>query len=185
MELTRLLESAQAGDAAARDQVFQLTYDELHALAHAQLRRRAGGRDQTLNTTALIHEAYIKLGADGLKNVTERAHFYSLAARAMRQVIVSYFRRRQAEKRGAGEHPLQLAEDQVPGEQRSDTLLAIDEALHGLSAMDPRLASIVEWRFFCGLRETEIAELLGVSDRTVRTEWRKAKAWLGKALEGA
>lgn len=182
MDLTRLLRDAH-GDPDARDRAFELAYDELRELARAQLRRRSGG-DLTLNTTALVHEAYLKLGADALDQVEERAHFYSLAARAMRQVVVDAFRRRSSAKRGGGMAGIELVEDRIPAEMRGEELLAIDDALTSLADLDPRMARIVEWRFFCGLGVGEIAGLLGVTERTVYTEWQKARAWLGREIEG-
>ena len=174
-DVTLLLQAVRAGDARAFERVWVLLYDELRALARRQLRREGDG--QTLQATALVHEAYLKLasGADA----KDRTHLIGIAARAMRQVLVDEARRRQASKRGGGwaRTTLSGAADVLGVDP--EQLLALDAALNKLEA---RQRQIVEWRYFGGLEESEIAELLGVSDRTVRREWVKARAWLYREL---
>lgn len=191
-QVTALLLAARDGEASAYDRVFPIIYDQLRAMARAQLRRdgraRAGGH--TLSTTALVHEAWFKLADPARLGARDRAHFLAVAARAMRQVLVESARRFRAEKRGSGAVPLALDDALVgdtPGgaiavEQRADALVALDEALHRLSALDARLARVVELRFFGGLTEDEAAEALGITARTVRRDWVKARAWLHAEL---
>ena len=178
-EVTQLLIEVQRGDQAALDALYGSVYGELHALAHAQLRRRPGA---TLNTTALVHEAYLKLCDQDSLGVRDRAHFFALSARVMRNILVDHFRRRRAGKRGGDRRPLPLHDGQVPVALRGDVLLALDEALERLAQLDERLARVVEYKFFGGMTEDEIAAVLGLSGRTVRSDWRKARAWLARAL---
>jgi RNA polymerase sigma factor (TIGR02999 family) len=176
----RLLQEAQRGDDGAIAALFEHLYPELRALAHHQLRRHAD--TGTLGTTALIHEAYIKLCDHQRLSVRDRAHFFALSARVMRQILVDYFRAASALKRGAGLNPEPLEEGRIPLEDRGRTLLALHEALERLAAVDARLARVVEYRFFGGMTQEEIGGVLDVSPRTVRNDWRKAKAWLGHEL---
>jgi RNA polymerase sigma factor (TIGR02999 family) len=151
-------------------------YEVLHDLAHRQLRRSSGA---TLNTTALVHEAWIKLARGASGEFESRGHFLAVAAMAMRQVIVDYGRRRQAQRRGGGRAPVtESALSRVGVGANIEELLAIDAALDKLAALDERLAKVVEFRLFAGLEEEEIAEALGVHVRTVRRDWRKARAFL-------
>jgi RNA polymerase sigma factor (TIGR02999 family) len=176
-EVTRLLEAAVAGDSAALDRLMPLLYEDLRRVAHRQLDREGGGH--TLQTTALIHEAYLKLAAGGSVGATSRAHFLALAARAMRQVLVDYARRRKAAKRGGGVISVTLGDQAQPSDASAEDLLALDEALEQL---DPRQRQVIECRFFGGMEEKDIAAALGVSERTVRRDWVKARAWLYKSL---
>jgi RNA polymerase sigma factor (TIGR02999 family) len=154
-----------------------LVYDELHAMARRHMR---GERpDHTLQTTALIHEAYLKLASGGAMSATSRAHFLAIAARAMRQVLVDYARRRKATKRGGGVISVTLGDEAGPADTSADDLLALDDALKEL---DPRQRQVIECRFFGGMEEKDIAEVLGVSERTVRRDWVKARAWLYRSL---
>ena len=183
-EITALLVELSEGRRDAMDRLMPLVYDELKLIAHAQL---AGERDgHTLDTTAAVHEAYLKLV--GLERIAwrDRGHFFGAAAGAMRRVLIEYARRHRASKRGGGLRPLSLdaVAAAVDVDERADTLVALDEALTRLAALDARLARVVECRFFGGLTETETAETLGVTERTVRREWVKAKAWLYQALRG-
>lgn len=151
-------------------------YAVLHDLAHRQLRRSSGA---TLNTTALVHEAWMKLARGVADGFESRGHFLAVAAMAMRQVIVDYGRRRRAQRRGGGSAPLtESALARVGVDANVEELLAIDAALDKLAALDDRLAKVVEFRLFAGLEEEEIAEVLGVHVRTVRRDWRKARAFL-------
>ncbi len=180
-DITRLLIDTRDGDEDARSELFQVVYEELRDLARHQLRRRRHG---TLQTTVLVHEAYLKLCNASQLDVRDRSHFFALAARAMRQVLVDHFRRKDSAKRGHNPVRLSLDEGDIPVEERGHFLLALDEALERLSRMNDRLGRVVEWRFFGGLTEAEIAGLLGVSERTVRNDWSKAKAWLHRELSG-
>ncbi|HTQ41781.1 MAG TPA: ECF-type sigma factor [Polyangiaceae bacterium] len=151
-------------------------YEVLHDLAHRQLLRSSGA---TLNTTALVHEAWIKLARGANGEFESRSHFLAVAAMAMRQVIVDYGRRRRAQRRGGGKAPVtESALSRVGVDANIEELLAIDAALDKLAALDDRLAKVVEFRLFAGLEEEEIADVLGVHVRTVRRDWRKARAFL-------
>ena len=176
-EVTRLLRSARQGDGGALDQLMPLLYDDLRQLAQKQLRREHGER--TLHATALVHEAYVKLSAGEGLQAGDRAHFFALAARAMRQVLVDQARKRKSAKRGGEWVRTTLSGGEQAVELDPDELIALDEALNEL---DERSRQIVELRFFAGLEELQVAELLGVSDRTVRREWTKARAKLYKRL---
>jgi RNA polymerase sigma factor (TIGR02999 family) len=176
-EVTRLLEAAEAGDREALDRLLPLLYEDLRRVAHWQLDREGGGH--TLQTTALIHEAYLKLAGGGSVSASSRAHFLAIAARAMRQVLVDYARRRKAAKRGGGVISVTLGDEHQPADTSAEDLLALDEALEQL---DPRQRQVIECRFFGGMEEKDIAAALGVSERTVRRDWVKARAWLYRSL---
>jgi RNA polymerase sigma factor (TIGR02999 family) len=176
-EVTRLLEAAEAGDREALDRLLPLLYEDLRRVAHWQLDREGGGH--TLQTTALIHEAYLKLAGGGSVSASSRAHFLAIAARAMRQVLVDYARRRKAAKRGGGVISVTLGDEPQPADTSAEDLLALDEALEQL---DPRQRQVIECRFFGGMEEKDIAAALGVSERTVRRDWVKARAWLYRSL---
>lgn len=175
-QVTKLLAAVRAGDAEAAEVIWPLVYQELRSMAERQLRRESG--DPVLQPTVIVHEAYLKLAGD-VGAASNRAHFLAIAARAMRQVLVDEARRRQAHKRGGGQLAVTLS-------QGADALTCDPELLLMLNAaldkLDARQREIVELRFFGGLQEQEIAELLGVSDRTVRREWVKARAWLYSEL---
>lgn len=177
-EVTRLLRAAVAGDSSALNRLVPLVYDELLGLAHRQLAREHGAK--TLQTTALVHEAYLKLLGGGWMGATDRPHFLAIAARAMRQVLVDCARRRKAAKRGGGIAEATLSDGDQAVEFPADDLLALDEAMEQL---DPRQRHIVECRFFGGMEESEIAAALGLSERTVRRDWVKARAWLYRSLQ--
>ena len=179
--ITELLRAVEGGDKAARDRLFALVYGELRGLARGQL-RRIPVRD-TLSTTALVNETYLKLAGGRVWTARDRSHFFALAARAMRQILVDHARRRLRQKRGGGVAPVSLEEALVPAPDRAEELLALDEALARLEGMDAELAQIVEWRFFGGLSVEEVAVLLAVSDRTVKRHWRAARAFLFQELE--
>jgi RNA polymerase sigma factor (TIGR02999 family) len=188
-EITQLLARAGAGDAAALDRLLPLVYDELRALARRQ-RLRQGGTE-TLNTTALVHEAYEKLARAGEQGAgwNDRAHFFRVAAKAMRQVLVDYARARHTAKRGgdAPALPLDLAEaaGTLLSAERADEVVALDEALDRLSALDPRQGEVVELRYFVGLTIPETADVLGLSPTTVKREWTAARAWLHREMTRA
>lgn len=174
--LTQLLASHAGGDPAAFDQLVPLVYDELRKLARSQ-RRRAGKEGLALDTTALAHEAYLRL-ARASGGYEHRGHFFAVAAVAMRQLLVSEARRRGRAKRGGGQQPETLDGQDVAIAEQFDLIVAVDQALGRLEKLSPRLRSVVEMRFFLGLSEHETAEALAVSGRTVRRDWLKAKAWL-------
>ena len=173
--VTELLVRAKSGDGEALGKVYEVLYGELRSLARAQLNRH---RQQTLNTVGLINESFLKLVEQNRIDLQNRNHFLALSARAMRQVLIDTFRRRSAEKRGGAAVAVELAEGSVAGPQREASLLALDEALDRLQETDERLARVVEYRFFGGMSYEEIAEVVGLSARTVRLDWQKAKAWL-------
>ena len=182
-EVTRLLHSAADGDAAAFDKVFQLVYDELHRLAHALRRGRAS---ETLNTTALVHEAYVRLIPSQKLEWAGRSHFLGVAARAMRQVMVRAAERRTAAKRGGGQAPMEFDEalhsDGEGAPVAPERVLVLDEALARLEALEPRQARVVECRFFAGLSVEETAQALEISEPTVKRDWRAARAWLAREM---
>ncbi|GJG85301.1 DNA-directed RNA polymerase sigma-70 factor [Gemmatimonadetes bacterium T265] len=184
--LTVLLRQAADGDARALDRVFALTYAELHRLAHLVRRGTPGAPAATLSSTALVHEAYLKLVPAADREWRGRAHFFALAARAMRQVLVSAARARLAAKRGGDDvFPVTLDEGAVAAPPRPERLLALDEALDRLAALDARQARVVECRYFAGLTAEETADLLGVSVQTVHRDWRSARAWMARELGDA
>ena len=177
-EVTVLLARARAGDAQALGAAYAAVYEELKRAARAQLRRM---RDN-FQTTALVHEAYLKLGGGQLA-AQDRNHLLALSARAMRQVLVDDARARKADKRGGGQDALTLTASLGGVEKVAVDVLALDELLASLHTLDERAAQIVELRYFGGYEETEIAQMLGLSDRTVRRDWRKARAFLLAELQ--
>lgn len=180
--VTRLLARLPGGGREVLDELFPIVYGELERVAHRQLR---GERtDLTLNTTALVHETYLKLvGLDRIE-WQNRAHFFAVAARAMRRVLIDHAVRRGAEKRGGGLQRLSLDETMLLTEERAEELLALDEALRRLEKLSERHVRIVECRFFAGMSIEETAEVLGVSTATVKREWALARAWLHRELGG-
>jgi len=181
-DITRLLAAARDGNPGALDQVFALVYDEVHRLAHAQIGR--AGRSPTLNTTAVVHEAYIKLAHAPLDSLEDRRHFFAVAAKAMRHVLVDYARRRNAAKRGGGAALLSLDDADVPIASSAAEIVDLEWALQRLAAVDERLSRVVELRFFGGLSEPETAEVMETSERTVQRDWRAARAFLSRELAG-
>ena len=181
--VTHLLARVSAGDDEAVDRLFPLVYQQLRQAAETVLRSERPGH--TLQPTALVHEAYLKLVGSGGIPVRDKGHFLSIAARAMRQILVDHARRRGAHKRGRGETPLPLDFPIADGGTMAiDELVALDDALDQLSAKSPRLRSVVELRFFGGLNEEQIAETLGVTTRTVQRDWVRARAWLYREVYG-
>jgi RNA polymerase sigma factor (TIGR02999 family) len=182
-DITQLLQAYAAGDRAAFDELVPLVYQELRRIARRHLRRTERGA--TLDTTVLVHEAYLKLADQKGMRVTDRGHFLGIAACAMRQIIVSRARRRLAAKRGGGEIAVPLDEERLPerlGEERAQWLVDVDRVLAGLAEKDERLARTVECRFFAGLSEEETAEALGVSLRSAQRYWMRARAWIRAEL---
>jgi RNA polymerase sigma factor (TIGR02999 family) len=171
-----LLDLARSGDPEAVDRLFAQLYDELRRLAQRQRRNWHG--DETLNTTALVHEAYLKLQKGVARRWADRAHFHAVASQAMRHLLVSYAERRRAAKRGGGVPHEALDEANPVAEEAAEELLALNEALEALSRVSPRQARVVECRFFAGLSIRETAEALAVSTATVERDWALASAWL-------
>lgn len=180
-DITRWLSAARDGDRAALDQVLARLYRELHQMARRQL---GGQRGQTLNATALVHEAYMKLAGRAEPQFDDRAHFFAYAASAMRSVVVDYARQRLAQKRGGDLHRVtELPEDAGGGIRLDDDMLALDDALNRLSGVDARLAQVVEMRYFAGLSEAEIASAQSRSERSIRRDWQKARLFLLASLQ--
>ena len=162
------------------DDLLPVVYDQLREIAHRQLlKRRPGG---TLNTTALVHEAYLKLVDQRRGSYKDRAHFFAVAATAMRHIIIDYAREQGAQKRGGGLRPVELDNVRIGADEQLDLLLAIDEGLNQLSDLNHRLTRVVECRYFAGLTERETADALSVSRRTVQRDWTKARALLKRHL---
>jgi RNA polymerase sigma factor (TIGR02999 family) len=178
--VTQLLVELRDGQSGAMDRLFPLVYEELRRVARRALRRERTGH--TLATTGLVHEAYLRLVDQTRIEYRDRAHFFGIAARAMRQILVDYARRHRAAKRGGAQRVVTLDEGALALEDRAETLLALDEALTDLESVDARLGQIVQCRFFGGLTEEETAEVVGVTARTVRRDWLKAKGWLHQQL---
>ncbi len=178
--ITRLLVSISEGDRHALNRLFPIVYAELRTLAHRQLARIRPG--DTLQTTALVHEAYLKLLGAASPVWHDRRHFFAVASRAMRQISVDYARSQAAQKRGGDAPLLSLDEQRLPVSDRAHELVALDLALTELESLSERPAKVVELRFFGGLSVEETAAVMEVSERTVKREWRKARAFLFDAL---
>lgn len=177
-----MLAAARRGDRTAVERLFPVVYAQLRRAASWELRRWRPG--DTLNTTALVHEAYIKVLGRAQLEVQDRHHFYALAAKAMRQIVVDHARKRQAQKRGGDEAPITLHDSRHGADARAVEVLALDRALEALAIRSERLARLVELRFFGGFTFDETAEMLGLSRRTAHRDWRKARAFLYKELGG-
>ena len=176
-KVTKVLLAARPGDSAAAEELLPLVYDELRRLAGQQMAREAPG--QTLQPTALVHEAYLRLVGPRDMAWQNRGHFFAAAARAMRQILVNRAHKRRAAKHGGGRVRVNLQEiEPTAGEPPEDVLFALDEALDQLADVAPRPAQIVMLRYFAGLSVEETAEALGISPRTVKRDWRFARAWL-------
>ncbi len=180
--VTQLLAAARGGDDDARARLFEVVHRELKSIAHRELYRFRVG--ETLSTTALVNEAYVRLMRSGNLPYNDRIHLLSVAALAMRRLLVDRSRERQAEKRGGKARDIPLDEaGELAAERASAEILALEDALTDLERLEPRLARLVELRYFGGMTEEEIASLLDVSDRTVRRDWIKAKGFLYRALD--
>lgn len=178
--ITRLLSQYQAGNQAAIEKLFPLVYDELKQIAHFRLARQS---EITLNTTGLVHEAYLKLmGADVL-SFKDRSHFFAITAQAMRFILTDYARRKASQKRG-GEHAnITLDEAQIVADDKATEVLALDEALEKLSHLNERMAKMVELKFFGGLTYEEIAVVQSTSVSTVKRDWQFARTWLYQEIQ--
>ena len=182
--ITARLQEWRDGDQDAKNRLFQLVYDHLRHMAHNALRQERG--EHTLATTDLVHEAYLKLvGGHSQVAWQDRSHFFAVAAGAMRRILVDYARRRGAAKRGHAPLRVPLVDEALTLDEQAETLLALDDALTRLAGVDERLSRVVECRFFGGLSEEQTAEVLGITARTVRRDWVKARGWLYRALGSA
>ena len=170
-DITRLLRDPESGE-----ELYSAVYDRLRRLARGRLRGRPS--DATLGTTALVNEAYVKLVDQEHSDFNDRNHFFAVAATAMRQIIIDDARAKMAAKRGAGQSAVELEDERVGTDSKATELIALDAALTKLAEIDPRLVKVVEMRFFAGYSTAEIAEATGTSERTVKRDWRKARALL-------
>jgi RNA polymerase sigma factor (TIGR02999 family) len=178
--VTRLLAERRAGNREVLDALVPLIYEQLRRIAHWHLRSE---RDEhTLSTTALVHEAYLQLVDQNRAPWQSRAHFLAIASQAMRRILIDHARKHRAAKRGGGRAPLTLDDELIMSEERSEALLALDEALSRLEAINERLGLTVQYRYFGSLTIDEAAEVLQVSPATVKRDWRTAKAWLHHEL---
>jgi RNA polymerase sigma factor (TIGR02999 family) len=178
--ITELLVASARGDSEAFDRLMPIVYDELRRIAHQYMRRERSGH--TLDTTGLVHEAYLKLFDLDRIQYRNRGHFYAIAAQAMRNVLVNYAHRRNAQKRGGRQRPLPLDDVVVMTEQQATQLLDLNDALNRLAELNERQSRVVECRFFAGLTIEETAEALDVSTATVKRDWTAARAWLNRTL---
>ena len=184
--VTLLLQQGSQGNRTALDDLYPAVYDELRSIAHDRLRKHRPG--QTLNTTALVHEAYLRLIDQTKVRWNDRAHFFALASRAMRFILIDYARARTAGKRGGAQRDvslvsIQLTDDARAADERAADLLTLDQALVELTAANERLGQLVEYKFFGGLTYPEIAEVTGWSVPTIKRDWRRARAWLYRLMQ--
>jgi len=181
-EVSQLLQDWSEGDSTALDKLLPIIYHEMHKLAHHYMKRERLGH--TLQTTALVNEAYMRLADYKKMRWQGRAHFFAIAAQVMRRILVEHARERDTAKRGGGVPKLSLDEVPIAFEGRSGEVLAVNDALNKLESWDPRKGEIVELRFFGGLSIDETAEVMKISPTTVQREWRAAKAWLHRTMTG-
>lgn len=179
-DITLLLNQLKGDDSSLVDAVYPLVYDHLRQEAHLQLRRERAGH--TLQTTALVHEAYLKMVDQEKANFNNRTHFLAVAALAMRRILVSYARKKNAKKRGGKEQAVTFEDGMAPYEAPLSELLDLDELLKKLEEMNERQAKIVQYRFFGGLTYKEIANVIGDTEHSVRYDWRVARAWLKREM---
>ena len=180
-DITRLLDRWRLGDVEAMNQLMDLVYGDLHRIAAREMRREHG--EHTLQTTAVLHEAYLRLFGSQPVEWKDRAHFYAVAARQLRRVLLDHARRAHSEKRGGGIVKLTLWESDAAVVGWDERLLSLDEALARLEDLDARAAKVVELRFFGGLAEADAAEVLGISVATLKRDWNFAKTWLASQLK--
>ncbi len=179
-DITEILQSWRGGDAEAIERLFPLVYDELRRQAKRYLQRERS--DHTLQPTALVHEAYMKLAGESALAVESRVHFYGLASRVMRRILVDHARVHTAEKRGGAAQRYSIENIDIIPEQSAGDLLLLNDALQKLEQIDERKCRVVDMRFFGGLKEAEIAEVLAINEKTVRRDWQFAKLWLFREL---
>lgn len=182
LKVSKLLHDWRNGDDAALERLIPLVYTELRRIAHRQMR---GERRDSLQATALVGELYLKLAGARRVNWQDRAHFFAMAARLMRRVLVDAARRRNFLKRGGGRIAVTFDDELFAASGRDRDLVALDDALTALAALNPRKAGVVELRYFCGLTVTETAEVLGVSEDTVARDWNFARSWLQREIRRA
>ncbi len=180
-DVTILLQELSSGKRDVVDQLFPVVYSDLQKIARNQLRSER--KNHTINTTALVHEAYLKLVDQTRVDWKNRAHFFAISAQAMRRILINYAKKRLTEKRGGGELLATFDDQLVVRETKAEDLVALDEALERLEKLNERQSKVVELRFFGGLTQEEIAEVLNVSVPTVRLDWRMARAWLSRELD--
>jgi RNA polymerase sigma factor (TIGR02999 family) len=179
-DITKLLQGWQGGDGAALDALVPVVYKELRRLAHYELRKERP--DHTLQSTALVHEAYFRLVGRDLPQWEGRTHFFAIAAKLMRQILVDYARRRRASKRGSGVCMLTLDDAMAMPQGKDVDVVAVDDALNTLAEVDPRQSRVVELRFFAGLSLEETSEVMGIATATVQRDWTAARAWLHREI---
>jgi RNA polymerase sigma-70 factor, ECF subfamily len=182
-EITQLLEEWSDGNQAALDELYPLVYEELHRLARRYMSREK--KDHTLQTTALINEAYVRLVDQRNVHWANRSHFFAISAQIMRRILIDHARRHAYAKRGGGAHQVSLEEAATVVPDQGLDLVRLDEALKSLAEMDPRRSQVVELRYFGGLNNEEIAGVLKVSENTVTRDWNMARAWLYQQLSGS
>lgn len=181
-EITLLLDAVGRGEGGSCEKLFPLVYDELRRLATARMANEASG--QTLQPTALVHEAWLRLVGDGDRTWQNRAHFFGAASQAMRRILIERARRKSRAKRGSGQAPLNIEDFELAAATPDERILLIEEALQRLESQEPELAQVVTMKFFGGLTNQEVAEILGVTERTVLNHWAYAKAWLLRDIAG-
>jgi RNA polymerase sigma factor (TIGR02999 family) len=179
-QITLLLNDWSSGDELALERLMPLVYEELRRMARAYMRRQPS--NHTFQTTELIHETYLKLAKNEEQNWQNRAHFFGVAAKAMRHILVDYARAKQSQKRGGDRQRVSFVENDAVSVDRSEQLLALDDALRALEALDERKSRVVELRFFGGLTNEEMGEVLNISPETVKRDWRFARIWLLREL---
>jgi len=182
-EITELLEQWSGGNQSALDRLYPLVYEELRRLARSYMKREQKGH--TLQTTALINEAYVRLVDQHNVHWQNRSHFFAISAQIMRRILVDHARRYLQAKRGGGALRVSLDEGMIVASERSEEVLMLDEALANLALLDPRRSQVVELRYFAGLNNQEIASVLKISENTVMRDWNLARAWLYQQLGGA
>lgn len=182
-QITLLLSDWSRGDTTALERLMPLVYEELRRRAARYMRNQPSGH--TFQTTALIHEAYLKIAGTEPRNWENRAHFFAVASQSMRHILVDYARAKQSQKRGAWQERVTFSESAPVFIERSEKMVALDDALKTLAVLDERKAAVVEMKFFGGLTNEEIAEVLKISDKTVMRDWHFARTWLLRELSGS
>ena len=180
-EVTQILEAISRGEAKAADELLSLVYEELRRLAAAKMASEAPG--QTLQATALVHEAWLRLTSDGKRKWNDRTHFFNAAAEAMRRILVDNARRKRAERHGGGQHRVEMPEIASAVMETDDKVLAVNEALGKFALLDPQKAELVKLRYFVGMTLEQAAEALGISERTAKRYWAFARAWLHEEIK--